>query len=423
MKKRTYKSTEFQAVNWDWLNSVVSGQRIVLGHDAAKTEQYSAVMQEDRTVLVTIRWKMPDQLEALVERLCSLDVSSLEVALEPSGTYGDPFRHRLETCGICVYRVNPKRTHDAAEVYDGVPSLHDAKSAMLVGRLHLEGISERWMEEDFSKRDVKAWLRVLNRHVEREDGNLNRLEGLLARHWPEALTVMDPDRVSLWWMLKEVGGPQQVAAQGQKARRLLRHKGGAQLQEDRIDALVKSAGRTVGVPMTEGEVSALQELASDTLAVHRARQAAERKVKRLARDFEPVRSLSPVVGVITAAVIVTEVGDPRHFTSAHAYEKGAGLNLKEKSSGRYVGQRKITKRGSGMARRYLYVAVMRWIQTDPVARRWKERKVRRDGGKWKNRAMVGLMRKLIQGLYHVGRGATFDSTKLFDLRRLGLAAS
>ncbi len=32
--------------------------------------------------------------------------------------------------GIALYRVSPKRVHDAAEVYDGVPSLHDAKAAL-----------------------------------------------------------------------------------------------------------------------------------------------------------------------------------------------------------------------------------------------------------------------------------------------------
>jgi hypothetical protein len=34
------------------------------------------------------------------------------------------------------------------------------------------------------------------------------------------------------------------------------------------------------------------------------------------------------------------------------------------------------------------------------------------------RAAVALMRKLAKGLYHVGRGGTFDSSKLFDTRRL-----
>ncbi len=40
-----------------------------------------------------------------------------------------------------------------------------------------------------------------------------------------------------------------------------------------------------------------------------------------------------------------------------------------------------------------------------------------------SRAAVALMRKLAKALFHVGRGAVFDSTKLFDTRRLHLAAA
>jgi len=59
--------------------------------------------------------------------------------MEPSGTYGDALGWQLREAGIELYRVAPKRVHDAAEVYDGVPSLHDAKAAYLIGRLHLQG--------------------------------------------------------------------------------------------------------------------------------------------------------------------------------------------------------------------------------------------------------------------------------------------
>ncbi|MBI4706198.1 MAG: hypothetical protein HY744_34310, partial [Deltaproteobacteria bacterium] len=43
-----------------------------------------------------------------------------------------------------LYVVSPKRVHDAAEVFDGVPSRHDPKAAVLLVRLHLQGVSRRW---------------------------------------------------------------------------------------------------------------------------------------------------------------------------------------------------------------------------------------------------------------------------------------
>ena len=69
----------------------------------------------------------------------------------------------------------------------------------------------------------------------------------------------------------------------------------------------------------------------------------------------------------------------------------------------------------------LYMAVLRLIQRDPVLRAWHRAKVARDGGKLALKSTVALMRKLIKAHWHVGRGATFDSSKLFDADKLGLA--
>ena len=43
-----------------------------------------------------------------------------------------------------------------------------------------------------------------------------------------------------------------------------------------------------------------------------------------------------------------------------------------------------------------------------------------DGGK-KAKGVIALMRKFAKALFHVARGAVFDSTKLFDISRLQLA--
>ena len=142
----------------------------------------------------------------------------------------------------------------------------------------------------------------------------------------------------------------------------------------------------------------------------------EAKVEKLAATT-PAAALAPVVGPTTAAAIFAEVGDARSYSCTRAFLKAIGLNLKEKSSGTVHGQIKITKRGPSRVRQLLWLAVFRWIQKDPIANAWYQRKKLRDGDR-ASRAAVALMRKLAKGLYHVGRGGTFDSSKLFDTRRL-----
>lgn len=107
--------------------------------------------------------------------------------MEPSGTYGDALAWQLRQRGVVLYRVSPKRVHDVAEVFDGVPSLHDAKAAYLIGRLHLQGISQPLPQPSATRREVKAVLTELRVVKERQQSAMNRLEAHLSRHWPESL--------------------------------------------------------------------------------------------------------------------------------------------------------------------------------------------------------------------------------------------
>jgi transposase len=132
--------------------------------------------------------------------------------------------------------------------------------------------------------------------------------------------------------------------------------------------------------------------------------------------------LSPVIGKVTSAVLIAHQGVPTDYSSAGSYLKALGLNLKEHSSGKHRGQLKITKRGHGISRRYLYYATLRLIRDDNVVRAWYRSKVERDGGRIKGKAIIAVMRKLVQALWCVSRGETFDSKRLFDVRHLGLVA-
>jgi len=66
---------------------------------------------------------------------------------------------------------------------------------------------------------------------------------------------------------------------------------------------------------------------------------------------------------------------------------------------------------------YVSLWKCRYINFDEVTKRWYAKKVKRDGGK-KRKAIVALMRKLLSGLWRVGRdGVAFDSDKLFAKAR------
>ena len=72
----------------------------------------------------------------------------VEALMEPTGTYGEDLRALLITRGVSVFMLSPKRVHDAREVFDGVPSLHDAKSCVVMAQLHRQGVSRAYQSSD-----------------------------------------------------------------------------------------------------------------------------------------------------------------------------------------------------------------------------------------------------------------------------------
>ena len=91
------------------------------------------------------------------------------------------------------------------------------------------------------------------------------------------------------------------------------------------------------------------------------------------------------------------------------------LSVKERSSGKYQGKLKITKRGPSMVRRWLFFAAMRILQ-DPPVRSWFEAKKRKDGDRGLG-AVVAVMRKLALALHAVGaHGEKFSRERLFPGR-------
>jgi hypothetical protein len=308
--------------------------------------------------------------------------------------------------------VSAKRSHDAAEVYDGVKSWHDVKAAGVVARLHLDGASHEWRERTEDERELAAAVRVLTMHDVQAHNNTNRLESLLSRHWPEVTAYLGLGRVTLCRLLETGGGPRWVAEDPDRARKEMRRWGRRLLRAEVIEKVVASASTTIGVPMVPSEERMVREVAAEVWRCREAARGSQAHVEDLVVRHREAMQMAPVIGRKTAAVLVARGMNPVHYSSPPALLKAMGISLKERSSGKYKGELKITKRGPGICRFYLYMAVLRLIVHEPVIRDWYNRKVARDGGTVKNKAIIALMRKLVKALWHVARGEPFDPLKL-----------
>lgn len=419
-KRSTYRSVWLEDVKVEKLKEAVGGQKVTLGVDNAKEVPVAALMRGEEVVL-TLKWKQPGQTRELVELLGSLGAEEVVVAMEPSGTYGDALRGQLWAAGIEVYRVSSKRVHDLGEVFDGVPSKHDAKDAAIIGQLHQEGRSERWPLRSETERDAVAAVKLMGLYEEQFQRGLGQMEALLSRHFPELGSMLEVGCATQLGLLGAYGSAQAVAADSEAARALMRKLGGPRLSQEKVQGVLAAARTSTGLQPTALERELILQLCAEMQRARQMQAAAAEQVHELLGQEPAVQQMAAAVGEKTAAVLYAELGDPRSYDKPAQYIKSLGLNLKERSSGKHQGALHITKRGSSAARQYLYLAALRKVKDCPVVRVWFERKRARDGGKGKGgKGLVAIMRKLAAALWHVAHGAVFDATKLYDLQSLGL---
>jgi transposase len=413
MRKRCYRSTTVKQVKISGVLEQLAPGRVTVGLDVGKTEIFCVL--RDATGHFERPWKAknPSEIPLLVEQLQTLSGErELVVAMESTGTYGDALRQALSDAHLAIHRVSGKASKDYAEIFDGVPSAHDGKDAAVIAELVAIGKSTPWPttekpEEASELHATVLWLDTQQKILQQW---LGRLEALMARHWPEVTRLLKLRSGTLLRTLAHYGGSAALVADDQAATRLAKW-GRHYLKQTKIEAVIESARQTVGVRLDEPTAEFIQRCAKAALAARSEIRQAQRTLVDLTKNDPVVQAQAPAIGITAACVARTMLGDPRDFHCGEAYRKAMGLNLKERSSGRHQGQLKLTKRGPGIVRRWLYLAALRLLQQSPV-RRWYEAKKKRDGRG--QRAVVAVMRKLALAMHAVvTRNEPFDLARLF----------
>jgi transposase len=362
-------------------------------------------------------WKVsnPTQVGLLVEQFKRLATGrKLVVAMEPSGTYGDVLRQACGDAGVVVRRVSPKAAHDYAEVFDGVPSQHDGKDAAVIAELARLGKSVPWPWKVAPEAEQQIEYEVDKMDASRRLQQMwcGRIEGRLARHWPELSRALKLTGPTLLKLLAEYGGPAGLAADAGAAAKLARWSRN-HLSQEKIARIIQGAGESVGVRQTATDRLRLMEYAASAAAARAQVKAAQKRLSELSAGVKVIGALAAAVGNATACVLFVHLGDPSDYHCAAAYVKAMGLNLTERSSGMHRGKLKISKRGSSVVRYWMYLAALRLVKKTSPVRAWYLKKRRRDREE-AGRALVGIMRRLGLALYHVAAlGEEFDAARLF----------
>jgi transposase len=294
---------------------------------------------------------------------------------------------------------------------------------VVIARLHHQGISTPYVAADPERVQLRALADQRELYAKPLHFYLGQLEALLARYWPEALHDID-----VWHnktplaVLSRYPGPAVLLEHADEALERVHELGHSHLRTEQVQRMVRSAERSSGVVQHDEAKQLIAIAATEALRLRSALDALDHRVEEVAERTETTRNVAGVVGRVTAVVLVAHLGALTDYASPAALEKACGLNLKIRSSGNYLGRPSLTKRGSAVVRRYLYLAALRLVHQDTRIAQWYRSRAGYRGGH-KLVAIVAVMRKLIRALWHVARGAEFDSSKLVDERALPALAT
>ena len=351
------------------------------------------------------------------------------IGLEPTGHYWKALSNFLIQHGYSVFLVNPYHVKKSKELDDNTQTKSDPKDAKVIGKLITEG---RFFEI-YLPTGPWSELRVLsnNRSQLRTklNGGLNNIHAVLDEYFPEYETVFKDitGKASLQIMisysmpedLKMLGIPGIVAEFKKVVKKGVGQK--------RAERLYKAAYDSIGVPANKSIRLKLRLLVEELHLLTEQITDIENAMKEQleATGISKYILSIPGIGVVTAAGILGEIGDPSRFSHWKQIRKLAGFNLVEASSGKHQGRRVISKRGRYALRSFLYqVAFISVAKNGEFKQLYKHLTKRQQNPLKKKQALIVIATKLIRVIFTLTKNKElYDSKKVLgSYREMQLAA-
>jgi len=355
-----------------------------------------------------------------------LNFKKVVIGMEPTGHYWKSFARYLKKIDwIKVVTVNPKKVKDAKELDDNCQTKSDRKDCMTIARL----IKDARFFEPYLPEGIWAELRNLsntrNELIRKNSAVKNRIIATMDEYFPEYEKVFKQilSRTSIE-ILKECPFPKNILEKGIEG--ITNHikqtvKRGYRTQQivEIYDLAVESIGTEEGLAGARLQLELYVE-ESELLAkqISRVEEKLEEELKETG-FYESLISIKGI-GVVSASMLVGEIGDINRFDSYEQIRRYAGLNLVENSSGKHTGRTGISKRGRGLLRSILYkMAFVMVNHNEEIKKLYKYLTTRKTNQLKKKQALVAVGGKILQIIYAiVTKNEEYQATRVFSIDRL-----
>lgn len=392
----------------------------VVGIDIGSQHCSGCVLKPDKRLVnkPTLFANTAAGFQLLQDKLAGLGVppEQILIGMEATSRYGDALFHFLQRQGYQLCLVHPAQTHQFAQ-RRGLRAKTDKLDAITIGHVLLSGEARVGYVPDELIGSYRELVR-LHTHLTDEIARYkNEIHALLQVLFPEYSQVFaDPCRPTALAVLQRYPSAAAVSSVSvEELTSLLQQLAPRHYGRRTAEALIALARVSVSPGLAQRARSKSMQIVCDQLQHTRENLAqVEAELELLHQQDTGSQRLSgvPEFGGKTVAVLRAELGDVARFQRIDQAVASAGLDVAIRTSGKWQGQAKLSKRGSGLLRRVLYLAAVRSVHMSHSAfGAYYHRLVAR--GLRKGSALVAVMRKmLIVAVHLLKTGGEYDPGKV-----------
>ncbi len=338
------------------------------------------------------------------------------IGMEATSRYGENLSHFLASRGYQLCLLHPRQTHQFAQ-QRGLRAKTDQLDATTIARVLRSFEARRGYVPTELIATSREFVRLHTQLSEEAARYKNEIQTVLTVLFPEFTQVFaDPCRATALALLKLYPSAQALAAAGVEAITVKLHELAPRTYGRRTaEHLVQLASHSVSNGLAVAARATSLRILCDQLEHTQANlKQLENEIDKLLQTDAGAKGLQsvPDFGRKTVAVLRAELGDVTRFQRTDQVVAYAGLDIEVKESGKWKGQAKLSKRGSGRLRRILYLAAVRCTRrADSAFGAYYHRLLAR--GMKARDALMAVMRKMLIVAYRLLKTEElYDATKV-----------
>jgi len=335
------------------------------------------------------------------------------IGMEPTGHYWRKIAYYAKAEGYEVRFIRTTALRHQREVDESSSAKSDIRDAITIANITREGKYIDTVIEDGELRQLRTLAKMREKIQRWNTGTKHRLAAVLDDYFPELKGIFWSMKAKgLWAILERCPYPKDVLKLTVEEiteiiAKSSRRKGEARRKAEEVyKGAQESIGlKYIGIADEYRLKMCLEEIKRSEEELKRV-EIEMRKLLRNIPEAEVIQSI-PGIGIITTAVFLGELGNPKYFKGAKQIIKYAGYDPKEDDSGKSVGKKIISKKGRWLLRKYLYFMGMRVVHRNKFFRDYYEKKLEKKNrfGQLlkKQEALCAVIIKLIKVIFAILR--------------------